>query len=249
MLEKGAIRGAIHCKDQFVSQLFLVSKKDGGQRPAINLKDLNIFTPCKHFKMERLHLLKEILERGHYLCNLDLKDAYFCVPLNKQPRKYVRFEREGSLYESLCLCFGHGPASRLFTKLKKVPVSILHKLCLRIIVYLDDFLILGETLEEAILSRDTVIYLLQNLGFVIDLKKSVLHSRQRIEFLGMIIDLVKMTVSLPQEKVESISKRCRGIFSMQEVSVKDLAKVSGTLSSTVLTIFPALLYMRYLQRQ
>ena len=62
MLEKGAIRGAIHCKDQFVGHLFLVSKKNGGQRPAINLKDLNIFTPCKHFKIERLHLLTEILE-------------------------------------------------------------------------------------------------------------------------------------------------------------------------------------------
>ena len=30
MLEKGAIREAIHCEDQFVSHLFLVSKKDGG---------------------------------------------------------------------------------------------------------------------------------------------------------------------------------------------------------------------------
>ena len=31
MLEKGVIRGAIHCKDQFVGHLFLVSKKNGGQ--------------------------------------------------------------------------------------------------------------------------------------------------------------------------------------------------------------------------
>ena len=31
MLQKGAIREEIHCKDQFVSYLFLVSKTDGGQ--------------------------------------------------------------------------------------------------------------------------------------------------------------------------------------------------------------------------
>ena len=49
MLEKGAIKEAINCKDQFVSQLFLISKKDGGQRP---VNDLNTFIPCKHFKME-----------------------------------------------------------------------------------------------------------------------------------------------------------------------------------------------------
>ena len=129
-----------------------------------NLKELNTFIPYKHFKMEGLHLLKEILARGDYLCKLDLKDAYFCVPLNKQSRKYVRFEWEGSLYEF----YGLGPAPWLFSKLIKVTVSILRKLYIRIIVYLYGFLILGKTLEEAILSRDTVIYLLQNLGFVIN---------------------------------------------------------------------------------
>ena len=60
MLEKGAIRKAIHCKDQFVSHLFLASKKDGEKQPVINLKDLNTFIPYKHFKMEGLHPLKEI---------------------------------------------------------------------------------------------------------------------------------------------------------------------------------------------
>ena len=133
----------------------------------INLKELNTFITYKHLKMEGLHLLKKNLEPGNYLCKLDLKDAYFCVPLNKQSKKYVLFEWKSSLYEFLCLCFGLGPALRLFTKLINVPVSILHKMYIRIIVYLDNFLILGKILEEAILSRDTVIYLLQNLGSVL----------------------------------------------------------------------------------
>ena len=37
------------------------SIKDGGQRPVINLKELNTLIPYKHFKMEGLQLLKEIL--------------------------------------------------------------------------------------------------------------------------------------------------------------------------------------------
>ena len=36
---------------------------------------------------------------------------------------------------------------------------------------------------------------------------------------------------------------------MQEVSIKDLAKLLRTLSSTALAILHAPLYMRYLQRQ
>ena len=58
-----------------------------------------------------------------------------------------------------------------------------------------------------------------------------------------------MTVSLPQKKVESISKRCQYILSMKKVSIKDLPKLLETLSSTALAILPAPLYMRYLQRQ
>ena len=56
-------------------------------------------------------------------------------------------------------------------------------------------------------------------------------------------------MSLPQEKVESISKKYQDILSVQEVSIKDLAKLLGTLSSTSLAIHTAPLYMRYLRRQ
>ena len=62
MLKKGPVREVIHSKNQPVSHLFLVSKKDEGQRPVMNLKYFNTFIPCKHFKIELLHLLKEILE-------------------------------------------------------------------------------------------------------------------------------------------------------------------------------------------
>ena len=85
-----------------------------------------------------------------------------------------------------------------------------------------------KTLEETILSRDTVIFLLQNLRFVINSKKSVLHLTQRTEFLEMIINLVEVTVSRPQEKVESISKRCQDILLTQKVSIKDITNLLGT---------------------
>ena len=89
-----------------------------------------------------------------------------------------------------------------------------------------------------------MIYLLQSLGFLKHLKKSGLQPTQRIKFLGMIIDTVVMTKSWPQEKVESISKYIQNILSMQEVSMKNLANLLGTLSSTALAILAASVYMR-----
>ena len=40
LLKNCAIQKTIYQKNQFVSYLFLVFKKDGGQRPVMNLKEL-----------------------------------------------------------------------------------------------------------------------------------------------------------------------------------------------------------------
>ena len=50
------LKGAMELKTTpmggFFSTLFLVPKKDGSQRPVINLKNLNSFVDVPHFKME-----------------------------------------------------------------------------------------------------------------------------------------------------------------------------------------------------
>ena len=48
----------------FLSTIFLVPKKDGGQRPVINLKSLNKFVHTEHFKMEGIHILRDLLKAG-----------------------------------------------------------------------------------------------------------------------------------------------------------------------------------------
>ena len=101
MVEKGSISNVCHTKGEFLSSLFLISKKGGRNRPVINLKDLNRFIPYKHFKMEGLHCLKYMLQKGDYICKIDLKDAYFSVPLHKDSRKLVRFPWFGASSQNI----------------------------------------------------------------------------------------------------------------------------------------------------
>ena len=68
----------------------------------------------------------------------------FLCSIEQTVKKIRTFQWEVSLYEFLCVCFGLGTALRFFTKLIKVPVSIFRKSYIRIIVYLDNFLILGN---------------------------------------------------------------------------------------------------------
>ena len=115
-------------------------------------------------------------------------------------KKFVRFVWSGNLYEFLRLYFGFGPASRLFSKLFKVPIALLRRLNIGLVIYLEDILLTGRTVEEILMSRDTLIFLLQHLGFVINLKKSVLKPSQQIEFLCLKIDTHNMSLSLTEKR-------------------------------------------------
>ena len=154
--------------------------------------------------MEGLHCLKYVLQKEDYMYKIDLNDAYFSVPLLRDSRKLVRFFWAENLYEFLCLCFGLGPAPRIFTKILKVPILVLRRLMIRVIIYLDDLLILGNNMSEIFMAMDSVIFLLQRLGFVINLKKCVLDPAQEIELLGLTVNSQTMALSLPEEKIGKI---------------------------------------------
>ena len=80
MLKKKAIRKV---QPSSSSNLFLVKKKDLSQRPLINLKQLNAYIPYFHFKMESLQNLKNMLQKGDYMCNR-LKRCIFLNSLGKK---------------------------------------------------------------------------------------------------------------------------------------------------------------------
>ena len=112
------------------------------------------------------------------MCKLDLKDAYFSVPLHEKTKRFVQFRWGGQIYQFLCMCFGLGPAPKVFTKLLKCPISVLQKLKIRLIIFLDDILITASTIKELLIARDTLVFLLQNLGFIINAKKLVFQPTQ-----------------------------------------------------------------------
>ena len=125
MVEKNAISRV--CKEQegFFFQLFMVPKKDGGQRPIINLKKLNSLVQTDHFKMEGIHMLKDLLKPGDWMTKVDLKDAYFMIPVATNHRSLLQFKWIGKTYQFNCLPFGLSSAPWVFTKTTKPIVAIL----------------------------------------------------------------------------------------------------------------------------
>ena len=75
------------CDNEFISPVFLVPKKTGDFRPVINLKPLDQFVEKIHFKMENIHMALNCISPGDFMVSIDLKDAYFSVPIF-QPHTY-----------------------------------------------------------------------------------------------------------------------------------------------------------------
>ena len=119
ILGKGIITKVDPPPDQLLSNIFTVPKKNGGNKPVINLKKLKNFIHCLHISFDSLFLVKEALSRNDWMCKVDLKDAYFSIPIHRNSQKKLRFEWEGSLYQFFCHCFGLSQAPLVFTKLLK----------------------------------------------------------------------------------------------------------------------------------
>lgn len=98
LIIKGAIKECEECEGQFVSSFFLVPKPDGSDRFIVNLKNLNKFIDAIHFKLEDIRSELGLVSPGHFLGLIELKDAYFLVPIYIGHRKFLRFRFEDKLY-------------------------------------------------------------------------------------------------------------------------------------------------------
>ena len=120
---------------------------------------------------------------------------------------------------------------------------------IRPIIFLDDLLIFENTVEEILVARVSVIFLLQHLEFAINFKKCVLELTQEIEFLGMLVKSKTITLSVSQEKVQKIKSQCLELYRAQEITLLEITSLLGTLTYTIQAILPTRFQFWYLQQQ
>ena len=198
--------------------------------------------------MESIDTAINCMKPGIFMASVDLKDAFFSIPMCAYHQKYLKFCFNNIFYKFICMPMGYGPSMRIFTKVLKPIFAYLRDNKYESAVYVDDTLLFGNTITECNNNIWATVNLLRELGFTVHAEKSVLYPTQEITFLGFVLNSINMTISLTEAKKEKIHTFCLDILDNPRVTIRKLACLIGKLVSSFPAVPYGKLYYRDLER-
>ena len=84
----------------------------------IDLSILIGFVTLTKFSMEMVLAVLGSIRKGDVMFSIDLKDAYFQMPVHLESRPYVRFLVQGTVYHVQELCFRVSTAPQVFIRVQ-----------------------------------------------------------------------------------------------------------------------------------
>ena len=149
MLKRGVICHARPRRDLIVSSIFCVTKKGTDKlRPCLDLRPLNRFLDPPKFWLNGLLVVRKLLRPGDWTCSLNLSSAYWHVPLARKVKRYFHFSWKGVEYRFDVLPFGVSVVPWVFWKILLLWAENLRSQGVRVVVYLDDILIMADSFEQ-----------------------------------------------------------------------------------------------------
>ncbi|KAI2647949.1 Transposon Ty3-G Gag-Pol polyprotein [Labeo rohita] len=231
----------------FYSRYFIVPKKDGGLRPILDLRLRNRSVMRLKFKMLTVNQVVSQIRSEDWFVTIDLKDAYFHVSILPQHRKFLRFAFTGEAYQYRVLPFGLALSPRTFTKCVDAALAQLRLRGIRMLNYINDWLILAQSEHMAVQHRDVVLAHLKELELRLNAKKSVVSPLQRTTYLGVVWDSTTMQARLSPSRIESILTAVARVKEGRSLTVKQFQRLLGLIAAASNVIPFGLLYMRPLQ--
>ena len=185
--------------------------------------------------------------RNAWLAKTDIKSAFRLLPVAPSDYELLGFQFQNMYYYDMCLPMGCSISCALFETfstflefhIKRVleTNSITH--------YLDDFLLIGNSMAHCEVLMSTFKEVCAQLGVPLAAEKTEGPCHE-ITYLGLVIDAVKREVRVPGDKINALRSKIQSFWGRNKLSLKEIQSLVGSLNFVCRAIAPGRALIRRL---
>lgn len=214
----------------------MLVRKPGKVRLCLDSRKVNEVTQKDAYPLPHIDGILSRLPRAEFISSLDLKDAFWQIPLEEKSREKTAFTIPNRpLYQFKVKPFGLRNAPQTMCRLmdKVIPYNLKSAFS-----YLDYLLLVSEDFASHIILLQVVAYHIRKAGLTINIAKSNFFLKQ-VNYLGYIvgrgtlqIDPMKVSavVDYPSPKTVSQLRRFLGMTGWYRRFISDFADVAQPLT-------------------
>ena len=195
-LERNIIEPSI---SKFSSAVVLVPKKGGGMRFAIDYRRLNAAIDADSYTLPKIDEALTSLHGNTFFSSLDMKEAFWSVPLAEHCKQYTAFQTPDGLMQYRRMPMGLKTASAVFSRYVDHMLGDIK--FINVLAYIDDLLIFARTAEEHLDVLGRVFAKLRQFNMTLGAKKCSLFAPS-VGFLGHVVS--KEGVRTDPKKIKAV---------------------------------------------
>src|SRR5437588_5047665 len=234
MLKEGIIEKS---NSDWSSPILLLKKKDGNYRFCVDYRQLNKVTRREAYPLPYVSNTLDKLRDAKYLSSLDIKSAYWQVPVAESSRPYTAFTVPNrGLFQFRRMPFGlHNDPATWQRLVDRVIGADLEP---HVFVYLDDIIIVTQTFEDHLRILKEVFKRLASAGLTLP-KDKCQFCRPELRYLGYVVDRnglhvdpekVTAILNIPTPKNDSEVRRILGMAAWYRRFVSNFSSVIAPLT-------------------
>ena len=184
---------------------------------------------------------------GAFLAKCDIKSAFRLLPIYPGDFDLLGFKFEQLFFIDRCLPMGSSISCshfECFSSYLEYQIKVFSKTDF-ITHYLDDFLFIQETSAACQRVLEKFKSMCRQLGVPLAEEKTEGPST-RLTYLGLEIDTVAQVVKIPHEKVSALLHMLRGALEAEEMQLKKIQALIGSLNFVCRAIPPGRAFLRRL---
>lgn len=218
------------------SPIVMVRKGDGSYRFCVDYRKLNKVTDRDAYPLPLVTTTLDKLRDAKYLSSLDIKSAYWQVPVSGESKPLTAFTVPGrGLFQFRRMPFGLHNAPATWQRLIDRLLSPLEQY---VFVYLDDIVIVTQTFEKHLQVLEQVFQRLTEADLTV--RRDKCHfCRRELKFLGYVVDntglrcdpdKVSAILNIPAPKNVKEVRRFLGVTSWYRRFIPDMASLVSPIT-------------------